>query len=72
MRPSTRMFLAAFRSRSWVRPHSVQVHDLTARGFLAELNPHTEQSREHLNNSAGGAVVTVGGKDVQKEDDNLH
>jgi hypothetical protein len=26
MRPSTRMFLAAFRSRSWVMPHSVQVH----------------------------------------------
>src|ERR1017187_3412449 len=45
MRPSTRMFLAAFRSRSWVRPHSVQVQDLTARGFLPELTPHPEQSR---------------------------
>jgi hypothetical protein len=45
MRPSTRMFLAAFRSRSWVTPHSVQVQDLTARGFLPELNPHPEHSR---------------------------
>src|ERR1035437_4729268 len=45
MRPSTRMFLAAFRSRSWVMPHCVQVQDLTARGFLPELNPHSEHSR---------------------------
>src|ERR1019366_6281591 len=45
MRPSTRMFLAAFRSRSWVMPHCVQVQDLTARGFFPELNPHTEHSR---------------------------
>ncbi len=45
MRPSTRMFLAAFRSRSWVMPHSVQVQDLNARGFLPELNPHPEHSR---------------------------
>src|ERR1035437_718178 len=45
MRPSTRMFLAAFRSRSWVMPHSVQVQDLTARGFVPELNPHSEHSR---------------------------
>ena len=44
MRPSTRMFLAAFRSRSWVMPHSVQVQDLTARGFFPELTPHPEQS----------------------------
>jgi hypothetical protein len=40
----TRMFLAAFRSRSWVRPHCVQVQDLTSRGFLPELNPHAEHS----------------------------
>src|ERR1035437_4717415 len=45
MRPSTRMFLAAFRSRSWVMPHCVQVQDLTARGFFPELNPHSEHSR---------------------------
>src|SRR5664280_2107277 len=45
MRPSTRMFLAAFRSRSWVTPHSVQVQDLTARGFFPGLTPHAEQSR---------------------------
>src|ERR1035437_7059928 len=45
MRPSTRTFLAAFRSRSWVTPHSVQVQDLTARGFIPELNPHPEHSR---------------------------
>src|SRR5664280_3881314 len=45
MRPSTRMFLAAFRSRSWVTPHSVQVQDLTAKGFLPELSPHTVHSR---------------------------
>src|ERR1035437_2407606 len=45
MRPSTRMFLAAFRSRSWVTPHSVQVQDLTSRGFLPELNPYSEHSR---------------------------
>src|SRR5665647_2542274 len=45
MRPSTRMFLAAFRSRSWVTPHCVQAQDLTARGFFPELNPHTEHSR---------------------------
>src|ERR1035437_2804864 len=45
MRPSTRMFLAAFTSRSCVTPHSVQVQDLTSRGFLPELNPHPEHSR---------------------------
>src|ERR1019366_1476532 len=45
MRPSTRTFLAAFRSRSWVMPHCVQVQDLTASGFIPELNPHTEHSR---------------------------
>src|ERR1035437_6718895 len=45
MRPSTRMFLAAFTSRSCVTPHSRQVQDLTSRGFLPELNPHPEQSR---------------------------
>src|ERR1035437_10863212 len=45
MRPSTTTFLAAFRSRSWVMPHCVQVQDLTARGFIPELNPHTEHSR---------------------------
>src|ERR1019366_8965738 len=45
MRPSTRTFLAAFRSRSWVMPHCVQVQDLTARGFIPELNPHPEHSR---------------------------
>src|SRR5665647_2734699 len=44
MRPSTRMFLAAFRSRSWVMPHCGQVQDLTVRGFLPELNPHPEHS----------------------------
>src|SRR5665213_3399594 len=44
MRPSTRMFLAAFRSRSWVMPHCGQVQDLTARGFFPELTPHPEQS----------------------------
>jgi len=27
---------------------------------------------EHMKNSAGGAVITVGRKDVQKDDDNLH
>src|ERR1035437_7789423 len=45
MRPSTRMFLAACTSRSWVMPHCVQVQDLTARGFIPELNPHPEHSR---------------------------
>src|SRR5664280_2630129 len=45
MRPSTRMFLAAFRSRSQVMPHPVQVQDLTVRGFFPELNPHPEHSR---------------------------
>ena len=45
MRPSTRMFLAAFRSRSWVTPHCGQVQDLTARGFLPDLTPHPEHSR---------------------------
>src|SRR5674476_987022 len=45
MRPSTRMFLAAFRSRSWVMPHAVQVQDLTARGFFPWLTPHTVHSR---------------------------
>src|ERR1019366_4737975 len=45
MRPSTRMFLAAFTSRSCVTPHSRQVQDLTSRGFLPELNPHPEHSR---------------------------
>jgi len=39
------MFLAAFRSRSWVMPHSVQVQDLTSRGFFPELNPHPGHSR---------------------------
>jgi len=38
------MFLAAFRSRLWVTPHSRQVQDLTSRGFFPELNPHTEHS----------------------------
>src|ERR1035437_6992490 len=45
MGPSTRMFLAAFRSRSQVMPHCGQVQDLTARGLLPELNPHPEHSR---------------------------
>src|SRR5664280_1943493 len=45
IRPSTRMFLAAFRSRSWPMPHCGQVQDLTARGFLPELTPHSEHSR---------------------------
>src|ERR1035437_7135664 len=58
MRPSTRMFLAAFRSRSWVTPHSRQVQDLTSRGFLPELNPHPEQSR--LEGNQRLTLTTVG------------
>src|ERR1035437_1876920 len=45
LRPSTRIFLAAFTSRSWATPHWAQVHDLTSRGVLRELNPHAEHSR---------------------------
>ena len=45
LRPSTRMFLAAFTSASWAAPHCGQVHDLTSRGLLPEQNPHTEHSR---------------------------
>src|ERR1035437_6001385 len=57
MRPSTRMFLAAFRSRSWVTPHSVQVQDLTARGFIPELNRHPEHSR--LEGNQALTLITV-------------
>jgi hypothetical protein len=39
------VFLAAFRSRSAVMPHCVQVQDLTARGFSPQLTPHPEHSR---------------------------
>src|SRR5664280_3383738 len=45
LRPSTRMFLAAFTSRSWSAAHCGQVHDRTCRGMLAEQNPHAEHSR---------------------------
>src|SRR5664280_3142813 len=57
MRPSPRMFLAAFRSRSWVMPHSAQVQDLTARGFLPELTPHPEHSRLDGNEPLTPATV---------------
>src|ERR1039458_8815075 len=57
-RPSTKMFLAAFRSRSWVTPHSGQVQDLTARGFLPELNPYTEHSRLIMRTFHGDLLPT--------------
>src|ERR1035437_6197708 len=57
LRPSTRMFFAAFTSRSCVTPHSRQVQDLTSRGFLPELNPHPEQSRLDGNQALTLATV---------------
>src|ERR1035437_6912063 len=60
MRPSTRMFLAAFTSRSCVTPHSRQVQDLTSRGFLPELNPHPEHSR--LEGNQRLTLTTAGGQ----------
>ena len=37
------MFFAAFRSRSWIAPHAVQVHRRTCSGLLPSLAPHAEQ-----------------------------
>ncbi len=38
------MFLAAFTSRSWTAPHSLQVRSRTASGLGPSLAPHAEQT----------------------------
>jgi hypothetical protein len=44
LRPSRRMFLAAFTSRSWTVPHAAHAHSRTLSGFGPSRCPHAEHS----------------------------